>query len=109
MNITLLKKSRNKEVINRLKLSDIATFIKEGAEAKEVKRIREVYHLMKPRRLEDGRVTVEGMPEIQLPRICFAAEYVNRNKERQMVAYNGLVVLELNGLESYEQAVALRN
>ena len=109
MNITLLKKSRNKEVINRLELSDIATFIKEGAEAKEVKRIREVYHLMKPRRLEDGRVTAEGLPEIHLPRICFATEYVNRKKERQMVAYNGLVVLELNGLESYEQAVALRN
>ena len=109
MNTTLLKISRKKEVINRLKVSDVANLIREGAVADEVTSIREVYHLMKPTRLEDGSITTQHGPDIRLPRICFAAEYVNRNKKRCMLAYNGLVVLEMNGLESYEQAVSLRN
>ena len=96
-------------MINRLEVSDIAKLIKESAVAKEVRRIREVYHLMRPRRLEDGQVVTGFKPEIGLPRVCFAAEYENRNKERRMIGYNGLVVLELNGLETYEQAVSLRN
>ena len=109
MNTTLLKIRRKKEVINRLEVSDVANLIREGAVAEEVTRIREVYHLMKPTRLEDGSITSQYGPDIRLPRICFAAEYVNRNKKRCMLAYNGLVVLEVNGLESYEQAVGLRN
>ena len=109
MNTTLLKIRRKKEVINRLEVSYVANLIREGAVAEEVTRIREVYHLMKPTRLEDGSVTTQNGPDIWLPRICFAAEYVNRNKKRCMLAYNGLVVLEVNGLESYEQAVSLRN
>ena len=109
MNITLLKKRRNKEVINRLEVSDIAKLIREGAVADEVTSIRMVYHLAKPQRLEDGQVISQQVPEIRLPRICFAAEYVNRSKKRSMLAYNGLVALEVNGLESYEQAVGLRN
>ena len=109
MKITLLKISKNKEVINRLEVSEVAKFIKGGATAKEVRRIREVYHLMRPRRQEDGQVITGFKPEIGLPRICFAAEYENRNKERRMIGYNGLVVLELNDLSQYEEAVRLRN
>ena len=109
MKITLLKISKNKEVINRLEVSEVAKFIKGGATAKEVRRIREVYHLMRPRRQEDGQVVTGFRPEIGLPRICFAAEYENRNKERRMIGYNGLVVLELNDLSQYEEAVRLRN
>ena len=109
MKITLLKISKNKEVINRLEVSEVAKLIKGGATAKEVRRIREVYHLMRPRRQEDGQVVTGFKPEIGLPRICFAAEYENRNKERRMIGYNGLVVLELNDLTQYEEAVRLRN
>ena len=109
MKITLLKISKNKEVINRLEVSEVAKFIKGGATAKEVRRIREVYHLMRPRRQEDGQVVTGFKPEIGLPRICFAAEYENRNKDRRMIGYNGLVVLELNDLSQYEEAVRLRN
>ena len=110
MNITLLKiNDHNKEVINRLEVSEVAKAIKESAMAKEVRRIREVYHLMKPVRQPDGQVVTGFKPEIRLPRICFAAEYENRKQQRRMIRYNGLVVLEINGLETYEKAVALRN
>ena len=109
MNVTLLKIRKNKEVINRLEVSDIAKLIKENAVVEEVVRIREIYHLLKPKRLEDGQVVTGLTHELRLPRICFAAEYVNSNKERRLVSYNGLVVLELNGLASYEQAASMRN
>ena len=109
MKVTILKISRKKEVINREKLTNVAMFIREGSVAEEVKRIRQVYHLMRTERQEDGQVLTDFNLDISLPRICFATEYANKNHERQMVNYNGLVVLELNGLDSYEQAVMLRN
>ena len=109
MKVTILKISRKKEVINREELTNVAMFIREGSVAEEVKRIRQVYHLMRTERQEDGQVLTDFNLDISLPRICFAAEYANKNHERQMVSYNGLVVLELNGLDSYEQAVTLRN
>ena len=75
MNVTFLKISRRKEVINRVNLSGIAGFIKACVAKKEVRRIREVYHLMKPERQADGQVKTWFRPDIRLPRICFAAEY----------------------------------
>ena len=109
MKVTILKISRRKEVINREELTNVAMAIREGSVAEEVKRIRQVYHLMRTERQEDGQVLTDFSLDISLPRICFATEYANKNHERQMVNYNGLVVLELNGLDSYEQAVTFRN
>ena len=109
MKVTILKISRRKEVINREELTNVAMAIREGSVAEEVKRIRQVYHLMRTERQEDGQVLTDFNLDISLPRICFATEYANKNHERQMVNYNGLVVLELNGLDSYEQAVTFRN
>ncbi len=108
-NVPLLKISRRKEVINREELTNVAMAIREGSVAKEVKQIRQVYHLMRTERQEDGQVLTDFSTDINLPRICFAAEYAHKNHERLMVNYNGLVVLELNGLDSYEQAVTFRN
>ena len=108
INVTLLKTNKNKDVINRLELSEVAQIILQRVVEKEVLRIRELYHLMKPRRLEDGQMVTNFKPGIRLPRICFAAEFENKNKDRRMVAYNGLVVLELNDLGSYEKAIALK-
>ncbi len=109
MKVTILKISRRKEVINREELTNVAMAIREGSVAEEVKRIRQVYHLMRTERQEDGQVLTDFSLDISLPRICFATEYANKNHERLMVNYNGLVVLELNGLDSYEQAVTFRN
>ena len=95
--------------MNRLEVSEVAKCIKEGVVSKEVVRIREVYHLMKPERQADGQVNTHFRPEVKLPRVCFSAEYGNRKKVRKMLKYNGLVVLELNGLATYDQATALRN
>ena len=59
MKVTILKISRRKEVINREELTNVAMAIREGSVAKEVKLIRQVYHLMRTERQEDGQVLTD--------------------------------------------------
>ena len=108
MKVTIVKNSRKKEVVNRVELDEFVRMIKDGDVAEDVRYVRELYHLMRPVRLETGRVETGLDEPLVLPYVCFAAEYANRNKERKMVTYNGMVVLELNGLSSYEEAVRLK-
>ena len=109
MKVTLLKRSGKKEVINRVEVADMANAIKTGSVENTVRHTREVYHLMNPHRLPDGQVSTQWEGGIRLPRICFAADYMKRKGELQMMAYNGLVVLEVNDLPTYEKAVEIRN
>ena len=108
MNITLLKKTGSKEVINRVDIAQFATDIKSGLYHKTVRKTREVYHLMNPCREEDGQITTQLSGGINLPRVCFAADYMNRKGKWQMLEYNGLVVIEVNNLPTYEKAVEVR-
>ena len=108
MKITLLKKERNQEVINRLEIADLIAFIKGGRYDKVVRDMRMVYHLANPRRLEDGQIAASLENVIRLPRICFAAEYMKQNGHWRRMAYNGLVVLEVNDLPTYEKAIEVR-
>ncbi|SHK49509.1 BT4734/BF3469 family protein [Xylanibacter ruminicola] len=108
MNITLLKKTGSKEVINRIELAELAAAIKSGVFKNAVTRTREVYHLMNPHRLEDGQIDTQWEGGIKLPRICFAADYLKRKGEWAMISYNGLAMLEVNDLQTYEKAVEIR-
>lgn len=63
---------------------------------------------MNPHRLADGQISVNWKDGIILPRICFAADFIHRNSQMQMMQYSGLVVLEINDLPSYEKAVEIR-
>ena len=108
MNITLLKKSGTKEVINHLTLDGLVAAIKEGEVQTAVKKFREVYHLMKVDRLDDGQVTTNWEGGVRMPRICFAADYQKKKEQWLMKHYNGLVVLEVNNLPTYEKAVEIR-
>ena len=108
MKLTLLKKDGRKEVINRVELVDLVAAIKDGRMMQAVRKMREVYHLMNPHRLADGQVSTQWEGGVRLPRICFAADYQNRKGEWRMIGYNGLVVLEVNDLQTYEKAVEIR-
>ena len=108
MNVTLLKKDGKKEVINRVELAAMANAIKTGLIEKTVRHTRELYHLMNPHRLPDGQVSTDWEGGVKLPRICFAADYMKRKGGWKMMAYNGLVVLEVNDLQTYEKAVEIR-
>lgn len=108
MKVTLLKKTGKNEVINRVEIEEIASAIKTGMMKNAVTHVREVYHLMNPHRQADGQISTQWVGGIKLPRICFAADYINRNGQWKMMAYNGLVVLEVNDLPTYEKAVEIR-
>ena len=108
MKITLLKKEGRKEVINRVEFVEMASAIKNGMIKNTVRQTREVYHLMNPHRLGDGQISTQLEGGIKLPRICFVADYQNRKGDWRMLAYNGLVVLEVNDLQTYERAVEIR-
>ena len=109
MKITLLKNVRRKEVMNRLELSAIVEMIRNNPDKQKVYDLRLNYPFLKPERKEDGQIVVDGENTVNLPRICFAAEYDKYKEKARMQAYNGLVVVEVNGLERYEDAVNIRN
>jgi len=108
MKVTVLKKKGKKEVINRIELNDLAAAIKDGLIQGTVKYAREIYHLMNPHRLADGQISTQWEGGVKLPRICFAADYQTQKGEWRMIDYNGLVVLEVNDLQTYEKAVEVR-
>lgn len=108
MNITLIKRDGQKEVINRINLEQMAGAIQGKMLEESVRELRGFYHLMKTQRLDDGQIATNWKGGIKLPRVSFAAEWVNRKGERKMLNYNGLVVLEVNNLPNYEKAVEIR-
>ena len=109
MKVSLLKISRNKEVVNRLDLSAIADMIRKNPEEKKVYKLRLKYQFYKPVRQEDGQIMVDDTHFVGLPRICFAMDFDKYKEKARPLAYNGLVVIEVNGLKTYEEAVGIRN
>ncbi len=97
-------------VINRLELKDLAEMIRKSPEEQKVFNLRLNYQFCQPQRLDDGQIVIDAQDHtVDLPRILFAAECVNYKEIQKGLRYNGLVVVEVNGLKTYEEAVAIRN
>ena len=110
MKVSFLKLSRKKEVIKRLELSDLAEMIRENPEKDRVFNLRLNYQFYKPKRMPDGQITLDDQQHtVNLPRILFAAECINYKEIQKGLKYNGLVVVEVNGLKTYEEAASIRN
>ena len=108
MKVTLFKPYRKKETITRIETANVAGIIQKGVLEKEVRRTRSLYGVMHTKREPDGQISCNIENGIRLPRVCFAAEFENRKQERRMISYNGLVVIELNNLKNYDEAIAIR-
>ena len=110
MKISLLKIARKKEVIKRLELEEIAEMIRKNPEDNKVFKLRLNYQFYKPQRMSDGQIALDDQQHtVNLPRILFAAECMNYKDMQKGLQYNGLVVVEVNGLKTYEDAVNIRN
>ena len=109
MKITLFKNVRKKEVINRLGLQTLADMIRQSPEEKRVYKLRLEYQFYKPQRMADGQIVLDGVHTVNLPRVCFALECDNYKERHRVLGYNGLVVIEVNELKRYEDAVTVRN
>ena len=110
MKVSILKISRNKEVINRLEVAELAEMIRNNPDEDKVFKLRLNYQFMQPQRLNDGQIIIDNEQHtVNLPRILFAAEYANIKEKQKGLRYNGLVVIEVNNLKTYEEAVIIRN
>ena len=110
MKISLLKIARKKEVIKRIELSELAEMIRKSPEESKVFNLRLNYQFLKPQRRNDGQIVIDDQQHtVNLPRILFAAECMNYKEIQKGLRYNGLVVVEANGLKTYEEAVTIRN
>ena len=109
MKITVFKRKGPKETVVRESLADIAEAIRNGKHIDEVHHLRQYYHLMHPRRTEDGRMETNFDFKMTLPRLCFSAEIDKYRKEFRILNYNGLIVLEANNLADYDEAIRIRN
>jgi len=110
MKVSLLKIARKKEVIKRVELREIAKMIRENPEKDKVFDLRLNYQFYKSQRLPDGQITLDDSKHtVNLPRLLFAAECMNYKEMQKGLKYNGLVVVEVNGLKTYEDAVTIRN
>ena len=110
MKISLLKIARKKEVIKRLELEELAGMIRKSPDESKVFNLRLNYQFLKPQRRNDGQITIDDQQHtVNLPRILFAAECMNYKEMQKGLQYNGLVVVEVNGLKRYEEAVQIRN
>ena len=109
MKITVFKRKGPKETVVRESLADIAESIRNGKHIDEVHHLRQYYHLMHPRRTEDGRMETSFDFKMTLPRLCFSAEIDKYRKEFRILNYNGLIVLEANNLADYDEAIRIRN
>ena len=110
MKVSLLKISRKKEVIRRLELSEMAEMIRENPDKDKVFNLRLNYQFYKPRRMPDGQITIDDEKHVvNLPRILFAADSMNYKEMQKGLKYNGLAVVEVNGLKTYEDAVTIKN
>ncbi len=109
MKISLLKIARKKEVIKRIELEELAEMIRKNPEENKVFNLRLNYQFYKAQRMGDGQITLDDQHTVNLPRILFAAECMNYKEMAKGLRYNGLVVVEVNGLKTYEEAVRIRN
>ena len=68
-----------------------------------------MYNLILKERQPDGQILTNWASGIKLERLCFAQEFDKYKSEHRILGYNGLVVVEVNNLPTYEKAVEVRD
>ena len=109
MKVAIIKDTKKKEIITRHELEAVAAYIREGFREQSVHDFRLVNHLMNIQVREDGKMVTNWKRGVQLERICFAQDMDRWKGARRRLAYNGLVTIEVNNLDSYEKAVEVRD
>ena len=106
--VTIIKLHRNQETLKLYDLSTIVSNIQIESFKRTCSEIRKEYPLTEVRQRLGDMDEIEPEVSKRLPRICFSAALLNKNKQRVMMAYNGLVLLEVNNLGSFDEAQAVR-
>ena len=106
--VTIVKNYRNLETLRPMELEDVVKSILKCDYRETVGLVRHVAGYIELKRQEDGSMDGAQKYTNQLPRVCFASELENRKRLRVRKSYSGLVLLEVNNLQSYDEAVAVR-
>ena len=106
--VTIVKEYRNTVTLRQMELSEIVSAIQNEAFCVLCKELRDVYPLVEVRQKYDAMDGLLHFYTKGLPKVCFSSQMENRNKQRVMKAYNGLVLLEVNNLASFDEAEAVR-
>ena len=106
--ITLVKSYRNTITLRQMELPEIVSAIQNEAYYALCKELRDVYPLVEVRQKYDAMDGLLHFYTKGLPKVCFSSQMENRNKQRMMRAYNGLVLLEVNNLAAFDEAEAVR-
>ena len=109
MKVTIIKKKGKNETVTRHPVEDIALFIQKGWRQHTVTELREMYNLILKERQPDGQILTNWAGGIKLERLCFAQEFDKFKGEHRVLGYNGLIVIEVNNLPTYEKAVEVRD
>ena len=109
MKISVFKQKGNKETVVREEMGTIVEAISSGTYQEEVRKLREIYPLIHPRRTEDGQMETDFNYKMTLPRLCFGAEISKSRNTYRVQNYNGLIVLEANNLADYDEAIQIRD
>jgi len=107
--VTIVKNYRNKETLKVQPLSEVIRIIQQGTYAEAIDMVRGISLHTELTRQADGSVEGANILTDKVPRICFASVMENRNHQRVRKQYTGLVLLEVNNLTSYDEAVAIRH
>ena len=106
--VTIVKRYRNTETLRLMELSEVAQVIQNQAYQEQCKALRDVYPLVEVRQKYDAIDGLLSLHTKNLPKVCFASQMENRNKQRVTREYNGLVLLEVNNLAGFDEAEAVR-
>ena len=106
--VTIIKNYRNTVTLRLTEMPEIVQIIQGQAYEQPCKELRDVYPLVEVRQKYDATDGLFQLYTKDIPRVCFASQMENRNKQRVTRAYNGLVLLEVNNLAGFEEAEAVR-
>ena len=105
-NVTIIKRQRQNETLRIVDIQQLAATIQTLEYREQVDMVRSYYPVMTP--VKEGEISESNNFVQHLPRICFASELENKKHQRVNRGYTGLVLLEVNHLQSYEEAAAIR-
>ena len=106
--VTIVKKYRNTLTLRPIGLQEAVQAIQGQAFYEQCEQLRDIYPLAEVRQKYDAMDGLFHLYTKNLPKICFTSQMENRNKQRVMRAYNGLVLLEVNNLAGFEEAESVR-
>ena len=105
---TIIKNYRNTVTLRQMELSEVVQTIQNQAYRELCEPLRDIYPLVAVRQKYDAMDGLYYLRTKDIPKVCFSSQMENRNKQRVMKVYNGLVLLEVNNLAGFEEAEAVR-